>query len=670
MSKKNNPAKAVLKEDILGRKVIENDNVIKATTKPTSWLLLLGAALALVVLTVIAYQPSFDNDFVDWDDHTYVIENELVRNEKLPLSEVFKRPISLNYHPLTIWSMRAQNNKCEKCSEKISARPFIVGNVVIHILNVLLVFGLVYYLSGQAWVLAVLLALWFGVHPMHVESVAWVSERKDVLYSFFFLAAMATYLRYLHNAGLIWLGLTLALFILACLSKAMAVVLPVVMVLLAFWAHQDTNAGASLRAAFAPRRLLEYVPFFGLALFFGLMAVKIQSGQNFLGLLDIPKNTPVAINDFDTFKVMERFHFAAHGYIMYIANFFAPSELCTFYPYPTRPNYDGAQAAWHFKLFLMLASLGLAAYFAFFGKKQWQKLYVFGIGFYFITVVLVLQFLSVGLVIMADRYAYLPYFGLLFALFLPLHWAGKPVQQIGYGLLLAVGLWFIVQTRAQVETWQDTTALWEQVIKTQKSGGNIDHAHSVLGHYYGKMADKASKAGDAGKVTLFLDKAFVNFDEAAKMGSQKVEVLEGLGNINGMRGNYAEAIKYYEQAIKSNPNKSSLYFNLGVTYGITQKWQQAVEAYNKSDTIGTDRPAELYANRSIALINAGQYQASLKDLDWLIKEQPTAYQHLTNKGIVLLQLGDKAGAAQVLTKALQLNPSDGLTQQKLQQANQ
>jgi tetratricopeptide (TPR) repeat protein len=630
----------------------------------------LGAALALVLLTIFAYQPSFDNEFVDWDDYTYVVENELVRNEKLPLSEVFKKPVSLNYHPLTVWSMRAQNNKCEKCSEGISARPFIVGNVAIHILNVLLVFGLVYYLSGYAWILAALVALWFGVHPMHVESVAWVSERKDVLYSFFFLAAMATYLRYLATLRLGWLGLTLALFVLACLSKAMAVVLPVVMVLLAFWQHKDSSAAASLRAAFAPRRLLEYVPFFGLALFFGLMAVKIQSGQNFMGLLDIPKNTPVAINDFGTFRIMERFHFAAHGYVMYIANLFAPSDLCTFYPYPTRPNYDGTQSFWHLKLLLMLVSLGLAGYWAFFGKKQWQKLYVFGVGFYFITVVLVLQFLSVGLVIMADRYAYLPYFGLLLAFFLPLHWAAKPVQQIGYGLLLAFGLWFIIQTRAQVETWQDSQALWEQVIQTQKSGGNIDHAYSVRGHYFGKMADKAAKSGDGEKVKMFLDKAFKDFEEAVKLGSQKVEVLEGLGNINGMRGNHAEAIKYYEQAIKAKPNKSSLYFNLGVTYGLTQKWKEAANAYNQCDSIGAERPADLYANRSIALINSGQYKESLKDLDWLINNQPTAYQHLTNKGIVLLQLGDKAGATQALTKALQLNPSDALTQQKLQQASQ
>lgn len=634
-----------------------------APARPWGWLL--AIIVGLIVATSVAYQPALDNEFVDWDDYTYVVENDLVRKDKTTTADIFKTPISLNYHPLTMLTMRWNNNKCEACIDGISARPFIMGNLILHILNVLLVFGLAYYLSGGSYWLAGVVGLWFGVHPMHVESVAWVSERKDVLYTFFFLGAMATYLRHLQKGGFMWLGATLALFVLACLSKAMAVVLPVVMILLAFWQAKSDSPAASMRVALAPRRMLEYLPFFVVALFFGLMAVKIQSGQNFMGLFNISPNSAVAINSFNTFKLIERFHFAAHGYTSYVANFFVPMDLCTFYPYPTRPDYEGNTALWHAKLAIMLVSLVLALYWAFMGQRKWQKAYVFGLGFYFITVALVLQFLSVGLVIMADRYAYLPYFGLSFGLFYLLLQANKQVQQAAFGVLALIGLWFVVQTRKQVETWQDSETLWEQVIQSQKKTNNIDHAYSVRGHYFGKTADKLAKKGKQDQVKALLDKAYLDFEEAVRLGSQKTEVYEGLGNIYGMRGDYPKALEMYAKAIQLNPRRATLHYNLGVTYGLSGRWAEAVKAYDECEKNGADRPIDLYTNRSVARINAGQYQEALKDLDWLIQNQPNMYTSFTNKGIVLIQLGDKVGARAALEQALRLNPNDALTKERL-----
>lgn len=624
-------------------------------------------AFLLVVLSFFAYQPALDNEFVDWDDYTYVIENELVTSEKVPVSQIFKRPISLNYHPLTIWSMRLNNNKCASCLDGISAEPFIRWNVIIHLVNVLLVFGLSYYLSRRNWLFAAALALWWAVHPMRVESVVWVSERKDVLYTMFFLLAMATYLRYLFVQRLGWLAATLVLFVLAILSKAMAVVLPVVMVLLAFWQHPSASGWESVRAAFAPRRLLEYVPFFALALFFGLMAVKIQSGQNFMGLLEVSKNTPVAINDFGTFKISERFHFAAHGYGNYITKFFVPTDLCTFYPYPTRPNYEASSGYYTGILVLMIASLAAAVWFAFAGKRQWQKMYVFGIGFYFITVALVLQFLSVGLVIAADRYTYLPHIGLAFSLFMPLTLLPKQGQQIAFGVLIALGLIFVPMTRTQSDTWQNSESLWTQVIKTQSHTGNIDHAYSVRGHSFGKTADKLMQKGKRPEAEALLQKAFADFEAAVKLGTQKCEVYEGLGNIYGMRGNYAEALKYFTKAVEIDPKRSSIHFNIGVTYAIQNQWAQAADAYDRADSIGFDRMRDLRSNRAIARINATRYADAIVDLRWLIQQEPSVYNHYTNLGIAQQLLGDKTSARAAFQQALQLNPQDPISLQKLQE---
>jgi hypothetical protein len=195
------------------------------------WLFLIPAIICL--LTYIAYQPALDNDFVDWDDNTYVIDNPMVRNKKVPVSEIFKQPVSLNYHPITMLTMRWNNNECKDCIHGISAKPFISWNLIFHLLNTVLVFFLTYRLSLKNLFVGGFSAIVFALHPMHVESVAWVSERKDVLYVFFFLAGLLSFDKYLDGkysskpvSDYKWLGITLLLFILSCLSKAMAVVFP------------------------------------------------------------------------------------------------------------------------------------------------------------------------------------------------------------------------------------------------------------------------------------------------------------------------------------------------------------------------------------------------------------------------------------------------------------
>ena len=133
---------------------------------------------AIVLLTLCAYAPVFDNAFVDWDDHTYVVQNDLVRSSESGLDDIFRGVVSHNFHPLTILTMRWNSNECVDCVDGISPRPFLLANVGIHVLNALLVFLLTYRLAGRdAFVGSFCAAVW-ALHPMHVESVAWISERR------------------------------------------------------------------------------------------------------------------------------------------------------------------------------------------------------------------------------------------------------------------------------------------------------------------------------------------------------------------------------------------------------------------------------------------------------------------------------------------------------------
>jgi hypothetical protein len=168
-------------------------------------------ALAVAALSLAAYAGVFDHGFVDWDDQDYVQENVLVRTHQY--GALLTAVVSNHYHPLTMLSL------ARDAGSPLVARPFLVTSVALHVLNTLLVFWLALGLSRGRLPVAGLTALLFGIHPMHVESVAWVSERKDVLYAFFFLAAAIAYLRYLERRTPGWLVLTFVAFVLSCLSK-------------------------------------------------------------------------------------------------------------------------------------------------------------------------------------------------------------------------------------------------------------------------------------------------------------------------------------------------------------------------------------------------------------------------------------------------------------------
>ena len=177
-------------------------------------------SLLLIGLSIVAFYPAFNNNFVNWDDQFYVTANPLIYNPSWDSFKVlFTKIVSLNYHPITMLSLWIN----AKLSGIDSAAPFIITNVTIHILNALLVFLLIFRITNKKAIVAFVTALVFAIHPMHVESVVWVSERKDVLYGFFFLAASIGYWSYLNTQKHFYLFICFVLFLLASLSKAMAV---------------------------------------------------------------------------------------------------------------------------------------------------------------------------------------------------------------------------------------------------------------------------------------------------------------------------------------------------------------------------------------------------------------------------------------------------------------
>lgn len=642
--KKNNKnkKKAASNTQVKVVKAKQNDKSLKkpARNKNRSYLVL--ASLALAIVTFWVYQGALDNDFVDWDDYAYVVENDLVRatndmaeftaikgnKNKIisstvgeyttTLGDVFSRVVSLNYHPLTMLTMRWNNNACPSCTQGISARPFILWNIILHIINSILVLLLIYWMSKKNLLASIVVAAIFALHPMHVESVAWVSERKDVLYTLFFLSGLLAYSKYLSKPGNKWLALSLGLFILACLSKAMAVVFPLAMLLLYYWNDKSKDGITSLKNTLKPSSIAHILPFFAVSIFFGLMASSVQSGGNFGGLVTVTSSS-VAINSFDTFSILQRFQFACYGFLEYIIRFFIPTDLGTFYPYPDQPTYDGSL---FFKIapFIIFAILGITL-----ASLKYTKSIATGIGFYLVTVILVLQFVSVGAVIMADRYTYLPYIGFAFMLvMLVQEFAPEKTQKPVYSLMLAFTLFLTTKTIPQIETWQDSESLWTNVIELHTLDGNIlqqnmEQPLSIRGNFYGKKSEKAT---DEKQRIELINKAFEDFEKAAQLGSRRPDVYEGMGNTHGMRGNYKEALKSYSIALELDQKKGSTYFNRGVTNSLLRDHQNAIKDYTLAIKHAPQQAPMAHVNRGISYVELNQRENAIADFQKALQYNP------------------------------------------------
>ena len=539
----------------------------------------MGLFLAAVL---VAFGGAFGHEFVSWDDHVYVYENPGILN---PTAESFKafgtQVVSLNYHPLTMWSLWLN-------SALFGAGPksFIVGNVGIHWLNAGLLCWLAWLLSGRQYrSVAILTALLFAIHPLRAESVVWVSERKDVLYVFFFLAGCIAYWRYLETQRSSKLWLALGLMLLSCLSKGVAVVFPLVCLLMDYWYGRRLEA----------KILLEKIPLFALSLLFGLIALNVQQGGDFHGLLTMPYDKSKALST--VFSLDQKILFAGYGYMMYFAKTFLPLDLCTFYPYPTEAQLRGG--IYIAGAIFMLATLALAVWSA-----RRTKLFAFGFGWVFATVILVLQFVSVGVVIMADRYFYLPSAGVFFMLTYAAEVyisKEKPgLKPIWWGILGLFALWCLWLTRAQTKTWKNSETLWQQVLRYYPAE---DQALESLANWYGKKNR--------------VPEAEVMLERAVQDGCTRPNVYSALANCIAIKAGTAKdpeaqrslrerAFSLYAQSIALNPNNADTYFNRAYT-ALTVYPERAIADLDTAAMLAPHKALQFKQMRGSALNNLKRY---------------------------------------------------------------
>jgi protein O-mannosyl-transferase len=600
----------------------------------------------LAVCCLVAYIPGFENGFV-WDDMIYIVNNEMFKKVSW---ENFKTIWTIpegfvlgNFHPLTITS-----NYLEYMLVGENAWLYHFNNTLLHIANSYLVYRVTEKISKN-FLVGAITGILFACHPLHVESVVWAAERKDVLYTFFLLLSFRQYLKYtdhLAEKGLEWdikhrdLWISLALFVLSCLSKGMAVVLPVVLVMTDYFVlgrKQIMKIG------------MEKAAFFGVALATGLVSIMAQREAG----ADATKVLSAA------YTGTERFFIIHYGVLQYWIKMILPVGLLPFYPYPQKPD-NQLPSEFYGAFFIILMLVGA---FWFFGRRNpliaWS-------GLYFAIVILpVSQALPVGSAIAADRYFYVSSVGPLMLLGLLGNYLYRKAsfRKSAPTVAAVVVLAFTFLSFRQATIWKDPLTLFPRVLEKYPDDPLMV---SNMGWYYFKEKDmKQAKyyfelTHDKGnfKTTdshvalgqIYFDeqnyaKTVEHFEGAIKLKPEDFEMkklrwmlatayyyvgdlekakaaaeyslkyipnnpfaINVLGLIEVKKGNLAEAEKLYNQAIKANDKFQDPFVNMSVIYNQRGEHDKEIAILEKAVKIKDEKKTTAYKNLGVAYKAAGQWQ--------------------------------------------------------------
>ncbi|HET9950803.1 MAG TPA: tetratricopeptide repeat protein [Candidatus Eisenbacteria bacterium] len=600
------------------------------------WWLWLAAILAV---TFVVYLPALDNEFTNWDDNTYVTDNQLIASPDF--ATILLTPIAGNLHPLTVWSL-ALNYRISG----LQPASYHWLNLLLHLANTALVFVFVRRLSkGRFWTTAAT-ALFFGIHPMHVESVAWVAERKDVLYAFFFLLGLTFYLRYLDSKRRIWLVPVFLACVLSLASKPAAVVFPVVLLLLDWYRRRKLT----------PAVLLEKLPFFLLA---GALGYLTLQAQHSVGATAIQ------------WKFFHKILFASYGLVMYVVKLFLPFGLSAIYPYV---HYEGSTQGPGTQFYVAFAAL-LASIPPLVYLCRKSRVVLFGLLFFLVNIVLVLQFTTVGQAIMADRYTYVPYIGLLVALTwwldarpgdAPLPGAVRPVLATCLLLLAPI---CAAQTWSRCDVWQNSLTLWNDTIG--KYPGKIYDAYTHRGEYFRDVRrDYRSAVADFDRAINLnpgvarawnfkgmalaqmnqIDSAAVCFERALTINPTFASALSNRGGVKLSRGDAAGAVVDFTRALESDPRIWGAYTNRALAYSILKQHENAIADLRLALRMKPGNPDNfVYVHAiGIELEALGRNDEAVREFDEAIRTTPGGDPRLgvyyASRSRARLALGDSTGA--------------------------
>jgi protein O-mannosyl-transferase len=603
---------------------------VKNGTKPGGFFRNKNVSLVLLGLiglfTFIVYARAISYGFIyNWDDAGYILKNEYLKEFTFSnIADIFSSFYMHNYHPLTTLTYLIEYTLVGE-----NAWLYHLNNILLHIANTFLVFILIRKLLKGSEIPALFVAALFALHPMHVESVAWISERKDVLYAFFFLLALIRYVRYLESGKKIEFLYTSILFLLSCLSKSAAVTLPVLLFAFDYvW-----------RRKFTLWSVLEKVPLILISLVFGILAIKSQDTA-------IQDLTPLL-------SIFERILIVCWAICLYLYKAIVPAGLSAFYPYPLK--YGDILPWFYFVAPFIVAGLAVFLWYS----RKWGREVMFGFAFFFITISLVLQLMPVGGAIIAERYTYVPYIGLFFVLALPLRtFSSTPGKAAGnyitnYGLVMLFAVFaFAYLTYDRVGYWKDGDVLFSDVLKKYPK---FPYGYNNRGFlYFDYYALKVYPENEV-KKKAYTEKALADYTMAIQLDPNYVQAYSNRAVLLYNTGRPEAALNDFNVLLTLSPDHTDGLIGRANTLSTLEKYEEAIPDYNayllkKKDDV------KAWLWRGIAFSKTGENELAISDFDMTIQLDPEDFEGYYWKAIALHQMKQYEESVQYFDKAVSKQP--------------
>jgi len=584
----------------------------------------------ILLFTFILFSPAIKYDFVNWDDDVNVTQNRNVQNlTRESVKNMFTSTVIGGYTPLTTLTFAIEHHYFG-----LNPKVFHITNIILHIICTALLFFILTKLRVNLFI-TVIVTLLFAIHPMRVESVAWVTERKDMLYTLFYFFAILFYIQF-KKTGKAWLyAASLVVFVLSLLSKIQAVSLPLSLILIDYLIDKK----------FITKQIWNKAPYFILSLITGLAGIYFLKQE---GSLETGTIIPV----------YQRIFVGSYTLLVYLVKSIIPYEMSAIYPFPAKLS------AMHYLSMpiVLLMVWGITKI------RNFKTEVVFGSLFFFFNVVFVLQVVGAGQGYLADRFTYVGYTGLFFIYAViadklsETKWK-NPVYILGIIWLVSLS----ILTFNRLKVWENSETLFTDVISKYP---RVAVAHNNMGRYFREMNqyDKAIAAynmaieinpdsyntfSNRGKAFFDLgrhDEAIQDFNRSIEINDRYVEALSNRGAAYAAKGNFDAALVDLNKALEIEPTNINALSNRSLTWYSMNNFEKAAEDVTAYLRYKPD-DADMLNLRSLCFNQLNRNQEALADLNGAIQLNPTQGVFWQNRSFLLNKMGDKAGALRDIQQA-------------------
>jgi protein O-mannosyl-transferase len=564
--------------------------------------LLLGLIL---VITFIVFAPAITHDFVNWDDDVNVTQNRNVQNlNQESITNMFTTTVIGGYTPLTTLTFAIEHHYFG-----LNPKAYHTNNIILHLICTALLFFIMKKL-GMSLFVTVIVSLLFGIHPMRVESVAWVTERKDMLFTLFYFLAILLYIEF-RKTGKHWLYLSsLLFFVLSLLSKIQAVSLPLSLMLIDYFSDKKFHIS----------QIWNKIPFFILSLATGLAGIYFLKQE---GSLETGTILPI----------YQRLFVGSYSLAVYVVKSIIPYEMSAIYPFPSKLS------AMHY---LSLPAIVLLGYGIWKIRKARFEL-VFGSLFFLVNVIFVLQVIGAGQGFLADRFTYVGYAGLFFtyAVLSEKLIFGKWKNTVYViGIIWIVSLGIIAHNRVKV--WENSETLFTDVISKYP---RVAVAHNNMGRFFREINQ--------------YDKAIAAYNIAIEINPESYNTYSNRGKALFDLGRVDEALQDFNRSIELNDNYVEALSNRGAAHAAKNNFQAALPDLNKALDLDPQNLNAL-SNRSLTFYSMNEFEKAAGDITTYLKFKPDDADMLNLRSLALNQLGRDMEALTDMNRAIELMPSQGV----------